>query len=556
MVDLLRNGKFLFQNKPIIDAGFLIFLSMSSFSRSYLKYSGIIAVAFGIPSVAMKAFYTLQRRNFDANCMMVTAAFGSLCLEQYDEAASVSFLFAISEFLEDRATQRATKALDDIINMRPDHANLVIDEATDEIEIVNVNELDIGSIVIVRTGDQVPSDGIVIAGKSQIDESSLTGESVLVSKKEGDIVSGGTINAGASPLKIRTTSLVEDSAVSRLVRLVEESAANTSPTEQIVDSFARSYTPTVIVIAFFMCTIPWLISPEAGRRWTLNGLIIVVIACPCALTISTPVTYAAGLAATAQKGIIVKGGAKLEALGSVKTVVFDKTGTLTEGKFHLTHLDAVGGMKDRREVLSLLSTMEAPSSHPLAATLVNAAKAEGIEQSANAQVTDHTILHGEGVQAMVNGEQVYVGNVRLFERLGMYDALNVVDRRRAESWNEEGGTVGFLGLDGVGIVGMFCVSDVVRSEAASVVGSLMKDEVKVLMLTGDGEGAARSVAKRVGLNSYQIRSNCLPEDKVHFLKIVMASKTSFGLDGNVLFVGDGVNGMFECNNVCFISDLL
>ena len=563
MADLLRNGKFFFLNRPakLIGAGFLIFLFMSSFSRSYLKYSGIIAVAFGIPSVAMKAFFTLQRRNFDANCMMVTAALGSLLMQEYDEAASVSFLFAISEFLEDRATHRATEALDSIIKMRPDHAN-VINPENNQTFVIPAESLQIGDLVRVRTGDKIPSDGIVVEGSSHVDESSLTGESIFIPKKTGDKVSGGTINVGLTQMIIQTTSLVEDSAVSRLVRLVEESAANTSPTEQIVDSFARSYTPTVIVIAFFMCTIPWLISPEAGRRWTLNGLIIVVIACPCALTISTPVTYAAGLAATAQKGIIVKGGAKLEALGSVKTVVFDKTGTLTEGKFHLTHLDAVGGMKDRREVLSLLSTMEAPSSHPLAATLVNAAKAEGIEQSANAQVTDHTILHGEGVQAMVNGEQVYVGNVRLFERLGMYDALNVVDRRRAESWNEEGGTVGFLGLDGVGIVGMFCVSDVVRSEAASVVGSLMKDEVKVLMLTGDGEGAAISVAKRVGLDSSQVRSNCLPEDKVHFLKIEMGTKTgnttnsSFASKGNVLFVGDGVNGMFKSNNVCFISDLV
>ena len=522
---------------------------------SYLKYAGLISVIFGIPSVAKKAFRTLKRKHFDANCMMVTAAIGSLLLQQYDEAASVSFLFAISEFLEDQATRRATKALNSIIDMRPDHANLLIDPNKDDIEIVPVSDLEIGSLVSVRTGDQIPSDGVVTEGTSQIDESSLTGESVLITKSPGDAVSGGTINAGNSPLKVRTTSLVEDSAVSRLVRLVEESASNSSPTEQLVDSFAKSYTPIVIIIAILMCTIPWLISSEAGRQWTLNGLIIVVIACPCALTISTPVTYAAGLAATAQKGIIIKGGAKLEALGSVKTVVFDKTGTLTQGKFQLIHLDIVGNSKSRREVLSLLSTMEAPSSHPLAATLVNAAKAEGIERLANTQVLNHTILQGEGVTAIVDGEEVYVGNIRLFNRLDMYEGLGADDKAKSDQWNEEGGTVGFLGVKGVGIVGMFCVADGIRSEARSVVTSLVNDEVKVMMLTGDGDGAANAVARAVGLPLECVQSRLTPDAKLHCVASELGlSKRTGGLWSKkelLLFVGDGVNGKFELEASCF-----
>jgi len=476
--------------------------------------------------------------------MMVTAAIGSLLLQEYDEAASVSFLFAISEFLEEQATKRATKALDSIIKMRPDHANLI--GPNGEIQIVPAESLPIGCMVSVRTGDQIPSDGVVVEGISRIDESSLTGESQPVNKKPGDSVSGGTINAGLTQLIVKTTSLVEDSAVSRLVRLVEESASNSSPTEQLVDSFAQSYTPIVIIIAALMCTIPWLISSEAGHQWTLNGLILVVIACPCALTISTPVTYAAGLAATAQKGIIVKGGAKLEALGSVKTVVFDKTGTLTEGKFQLTHLDTVGSSKSRQEVLSLLSTMEAPSSHPLAATLVNAAKAEGVERSANTRVLNHTILQGEGVTAFVDDEEVYVGNVRLFDRLGMYGDLGAGDQAKADQWNEEGGTVGFLGVKGVGIVGMFCVADGIRPEARSVVTTLVNDGVKVMMLTGDGDGAAKAVARAVGLASDHVYSKCLPEDKLRYvssmLNVSKQKASPFAKKELLLFVGDGVNG--------------
>jgi Cd2+/Zn2+-exporting ATPase len=272
----------------------------------------------------------------------------------------------------------------------------------------------------------------------------------------------------------------------------------------------------------------------------------VVIACPCALTISTPVTYAAGLAATAQKGIIVKGGATLEALGSVKTVVFDKTGTLTEGKFRLIHLDVVGNNKQRREVLSLLSTMEAPSSHPLAATLVNAARAEGVERAEMLQVLNHTILPGEGVTAIVDGEEVYVGNVRLFDRLGMYDSLGDDEKAKAEQWNSEGGTVGFLGVKGAGILGMFCVADGVRPEARAVVTSLINDEVKVMMLTGDGDGAAKAVARAVGLPLDCVQSRLTPDAKLHCiaseLGLSKRSGSFWSKKELLLFVGDGVNG--------------
>jgi len=512
--------------------------------RWYWKYFGIFSVLFGIPSVARKAYRTLRRGHFDANCMMVTAAFGAMFLQEFDEAASVSFLFSISEYLEDQATRKARIALDSIVNMRPEHANL-IDPITGVMEIVPVDELETGCLVCVRTGDQIPSDGVIVEGTSEIDESSLTGESLLVTKQTGDAVSGGTINAGSMRLIVRTTSAVEDSAVSRLIRLVEESASNRSPTEQVVDSFAKSYTPAVICVAILMCTIPWFFGYEEGRRWTLHGLIMVVIACPCALTISTPVTYAAGLAATAQNGIIVKGGARLEALGSVKTIVFDKTGTLTEGKFRLNDLDTVGNKRTRKEVLELVAVMEAPSSHPLAVTLVDAAKKEGIGISNDMSVVNHTILKGEGVKALVNGEQVYVGNSTLFKRLGFYDDMDEDEKLKASEWNENGGTVGFIGIGGTGIIGMFCVADGVRPEAREVITTLQNEGIDMMMLTGDGDGAARSVSKEVGLHPDCVRSQFLPEDKLHCVASMLGfSRRKGGICSKkelLLFVGDGVN---------------
>jgi len=312
-----------------------------------------------------------------------------------------------------------------------------------------------------------------------------------------------------------------------------------------VDAFARSYTPVVICAAILMCTIPWFFGVEIGRKWALNGLIVVVIACPCALTISTPVTYAAGLAATAQRGIIVKGGARLEALGSVKTIVFDKTGTLTEGKFRLLHLDTIGENKTRKEVLELLALMEGPSSHPLAATLVNAARSEGVEVSNDLKVINHSILKGEGVTAYIADDEVYVGNVHLFKRLGFYDQLNDAEKKKTVDWSEEGGTVGFIGIKSIGIIGMFCVADGVRKEAKEVVTSLINDQINVLMLTGDGDGAARAVAREVGIPYENVRSQFLPEDKLHYVASLLGfSKRKVNVLKKkelLLFCGDGVN---------------
>ena len=511
----------------------------------YLEYAGLLSVFFGLPPVLLKALRTLRRCEFDANCMMVVAAIGALALGELDEAASVAFLFSVSEFLEARATEKARRALSEIVQLRPDHANLIHPE-TKEIVIVPAEEVPVGSLISVRTGDKVPADGVVVEGTSSLDESSLTGESVPVSKTVDDTVSGGSINIGSTQLVVRTTSSVDDSTVSRLIRLVEEAQANRSPTEKMVDGFARAYTPVVVLLALIMATIPWINGSDAGREWTMNALIIIVIACPCALTISTPVTYAAGLAATAQRGIVVKGGASLEALGSVDTVVIDKTGTITEGKFSVTHLEQVGETRPRKEMLKLLALMEAPSSHPLSATLVRAAKNEGVSIPRDVSVEEHTILKGEGVTAKVNGRNIYVGNQRLFERIGMYESLEETYKGLAEEWSAEGGSVGFLGVEGEGIIGSFCMTDVVRPEARQAIQSLYRGGIKVMMLTGDGEGAASSVAKQVGIPEEHVHSQLLPEDKLHFVGSLKrpAPKNSFGLfrrKPRVLFIGDGVN---------------
>jgi Cd2+/Zn2+-exporting ATPase len=526
------------------NVGLLVAFYFFGFDREDLKYFGLFSVAFGLPPICVKAWRTLRRWQFDANCMMVIAAMGACALQEFDEAASVAFLFAVSEFLEARATQKARKALTAICQLRPDHAN-VIHPVTKEIVVVPADRVPLGSLICVKTGDKIAADGIVVEGSSAVDESSLTGEAKPSHKQVDDTVSGGTINIGSTQLVVRTTTTVDDSAVSRLIRLVEEAQSNRSPTEKMIDTFARSYTPAVVFLAALMCTLPWLWGREVGRYWTLNGLIIIVIACPCALTISTPVTYAAALAATAQRGIIVKGGANLEAMGSVDKVIFDKTGTLTQGKFTVVNLEVIGTNKTRKEMLQLLSLLQGRSSHPLSATLVNAAKKEGIAIPTNLSVTDHSILKGEGVNAKIDGIRVYSGNQRLFERLGMFDNLEMHYKELVENWTASGCTVGFLGVEEHGIIGAFSVKDVVRDEARDVIKGLRDAGIEVVMCTGDSHAAAHAVAKEVGISRDAVHSQLLPEDKLHFVgSLKRPQPNNFPLFRNrqyVAFCGDGVN---------------
>jgi Cd2+/Zn2+-exporting ATPase len=507
-------------------------------------YFGLASVAFGLPPICIKAWRTIRRLQFDANCMMVTAALGALFLQQYDEAASVAFLFSISEFLEARASRKAREALKAICNLRPDHAN-VIHPMTKEIVVVPAERVPLGSLISVKSGDKIATDGIIVEGSSAVDESTLTGESIPIRKEKGEYVKGGTINIGRTQLVIKSTRSVEDSAVSRLIRLVEEAQSNRSPTERLVDAFARSYTPSVMLVAILMCTIPWISGTDTGRYWMLNGLIIVVIACPCSLTISTPVTYAAGLAATAQRGIIVKGGAKLEAMGSVDKIIFDKTGTLTKGKFSVIHLEVVGASKSRHEMVELLALVQERSSHPVASSLVQAAKDEGINIPRHRILTNHSILKGEGVSAQVDGESIFIGNQRMFDRLKMSDALPLNYKDLAKTWGATGGMIGFVGTENDGIVGIFCVKDVLREETKTAINGFRESGIDTIMCTGDNKMVADAVAQEIGILQTCVHSQLLPEDKLRIVeslkRVQPKTFTLYQKKQYILFCGDGVN---------------
>ena len=378
--------------------------------------------------------------------------------------------------------------------------------------VLPVTAVAVGSLVRVRAGDKVPCDGIVVEGTSTIDESNLTGESKPVSKSAGMSVSGGTINTGLGQLVVKTTSTSDDSAVSRLIRLVEEAQINRSDTEKMVDRFAKIYTPFVVVAAICMATIPWALGREVGQIWLHNALVTIVIACPCALVISTPVVYVAGLTASAQRGVIVKGGQHLESLGRAKAIAFDKTGTLSQGVFQLLHFKEIGW--SRKEALALLALMEAPASHPLSDAIVKGAASEQVSIPTNLEAKNHTLLAGEGITAVVDNKCVYVGNKKLFQRVNLYDKLPRDFIATVEAWTNEGATTGFIGIQGEGIIGAYCVADKIRDEAKSVIKDLKKMGIEITMLTGDMHPAAMAIGGQIGLDEGHIKSELLPEDKM------------------------------------------
>lgn len=373
----------------------------------------------------------------------------------------------------------------------------------------------------------------------------MTGESRPIFKGPKATVSGGTVNTGLRQLVVRTTSTSDDSAVARLIRLVEEAQSNRSETEKAIDEFAKFYTPLVLFVALLMCTIPWAYGVETGKKWTHNGLVLIVVACPCALIISTPVSYVAGLAAAAQRGILIKGGAYLEALGQVRHICFDKTGTLTTGEFCLLHLDIVGESLTRHQVLEYLLLMEERAAHPVAQAIMTAARNENVSIPKEMILEKHTILAGEGVTGVINGKDVFVGNERLFERLGLLVEMPKHVAEKVVSWKRLGGTIGFIAIQESGIVGAYCAADAVRPEAAEVVQKFLKRGIALHMLTGDNDEAAKSVGAQLGWHSdsrSEIYAKLLPADKLKFVEELAASKSHSCFRKHiVLFCGDGVN---------------
>jgi len=478
----------------------------------------LAAIAVGGLPIFRAAVAGLRARHLDMNVLMSAAAIGAVGIGEWAEAASVLVLFAAGNALQVYAIDRTRGAVRALVRLAP---NEVLVRRGDAETVVPADEVGVGETVVVRPGERLAVDGVVVEGASAVDEAPVTGESVPVEKGEGEAVYSGSLN-GSGGLLVRATKRAGDSTLQRIARLVEEAQAKKAPAEQFVDRFSRIYTPIVVAAAVALAVVPPLLGGGFGE-WFYRALALLIIACPCALVISTPVTVVAGIGAASRRGILIKGGAALEAAGRLKALAFDKTGTLTEGRPVVSSAAALGG-RGEAEVLRLAAALERRSEHPLAHAILTAAGGAELPP-----VSGFRSVAGRGAEGEVDGERYLIGSPRLFSERGIalggaHEALEAVERA--------GETPVVLGDDD-GPLAVFGLSDSLRPDAKATVEALRASGVgELVMLTGDAEAPARRVAEQLGIGH---RSRLLPEQKIEAVRELVAQHGDAGM------VGDGLN---------------
>ena len=443
------------------------------------------------------------------------------------EAAATLFLFAVAELLEAFSMDRARNAIKALMDLSPAEANVL----RNGVEVrVSVGDIAVGESVVVRPGEKIAVDGEVVLGRSSVNQAPITGESMPVDKEPGAEVFAGSLN-GEGALEVRSTKPASDTTLARIIHAVEEAQASRAPSQRFVDRFARVYTPAVVGAALLLAVVPPLLSFGEWGTWVYRALAMLVVACPCALVISTPVSIVSGLTAAARGGVLIKGGAYLEAAGSVTTVCFDKTGTLTEGRPAVTDVVPLDGYGEQ-EVLRLAAGVERYSEHPLARAILEEA---GQRNGSPPPSRDFEAVIGRGARARVEQNLVYVGNERLAQDIGL-EMRDVEDRLGA--LEVEGKTVVVVAIQRDGhaatVAGAIAIADQVRPGARDALRALREAGIThTVMLTGDNEGTARAVATQLGVDEYH--ASLLPDDKVRIVR-TMESRGA-----RVAFVGDGVN---------------
>jgi len=485
---------------------------------------GVLAVAIvtGAMLTVRKAVAALRMRLLDINVLMLVAAAGAVALGQWAEAGAVVFLFALAQTLEARTLERARHAVRALLDLAPTEA-LVRDAGGDR--RVGVDGVLPGMILLVRPGEKIPLDGVVVAGESAVNQAPVTGESLPVDKTSGDGVFAGTIN-GRGALDIRVTHVRRDSTLARIIHLVERAQAQRAPAQTVVERFARIYTPAVLVLAALLAVVPPLVFGGLWHTWIYRALVLLVVSCPCALVISTPVSVVAALAGAARKGVLIKGGAHLERAGRIRCVAFDKTGTLTRGTPEVVDVTALGALSPEG-VVALAASVEHRSHHPIARAILEFAAASRI---AVAPGDDVRSLDGRGAQGHVGGAQVVLGNHRLFEerRLCTPEIHARLDQVSAR------GRTPVLVARGGDAVGIIEIADRPREGGRDALDMLRRQGVvHIAMLTGDSSSTARQIAAELGVD--EVRAELLPDDKV------AAVLELRGRYGPVAMVGDGIN---------------
>ena len=465
----------------------------------------------------------LKGQVFNENFLMSIATLGAMAIGEYAEGAAVMLFYQAGEFMQDIALERSRKSISDLVDIRPDYANIV---SNDSVIRVSPDKVKIGDIIVVKPGERIPLDGVVAEGSSSLDMSSLTGESIPRTVNEDNEVYSGSVNMEGL-LKIRVTKLFHESTAAKILDLVQNSAAKKAPTEKFITRFAKWYTPAVVITAMFMALLPPLITSAAGAGsfgalfsdWFYRALIFLVVSCPCALVISIPLGFFGGIGLASKNGILVKGGNYLEALTSIETVVFDKTGTLTRGEFEVARVMPANGF-DRDELLRIAACVESYSNHPIARAIASACPGIGNDIS----IEEHREIPGYGIIAKFNGKEVVIGG------------KNLMDRERIQIIvPETAGSVVYVAIDRE-FKGSITVSDIERKNSAETIDRLKKKGIKTAMLTGDLKANADAMADKMGID--EVYSELLPQHKVEILESFAARKQK---NRKIAYVGDGMN---------------
>ncbi|XP_048133669.1 putative inactive cadmium/zinc-transporting ATPase HMA3 isoform X2 [Rhodamnia argentea] len=503
-----------------IASGLLLLLSFLKFVYHPFQWLALGAVAAGIIPVILKGFAALRNFRIDINILVLVAVIGTVAMRDYLEAGTIVFLFTSAEWLESRASHKASAEMSALMSIAPQTA--VIAETG---EVVNVNDIKLNTIVAVKAGEVIPIDGVVVDGKSEVDERTLTGESFPVSKHEDSSVWAGTINLNGY-ISIKTTSLAEDCAVAKMAKLVEEAQNKKSRTQRFIDRCAQFYTPAVLAISIGFAVIPVVLHVHNRDHWFHLALVVLVSACPCALVLSTPVATFCALTKAAKSGLLIKGGDYLETLAKIRNLAFDKTGTITRGEFMVEDFRSLTEATSIETLLYWVSSIESKSSHPMAAALVQYGRSFSIEPKPE-DVEDFQNFPGEGICGKIDGNDVFIGNRKIALRAGCETAPSI------EGVTGEGKTMGYV-FCGANPVGIVTLSDACRTGAREAIEALKSLKIKTAMLTGDSQAAAMHAQNQLGQALDVVHAELLPEDKAKIIKRLKE-------DAPTAMVGDGIN---------------
>lgn len=474
----------------------------------------------GFPT-ARKAFFGLKKLEFDMNVLMTIAVIGAVLIGEWSEAAAVCFLFSVSNTLEAYTMEKARRSIRDLMDLTPKEALV---RRNGKETILTVEEIVVGDILIIKPGEKIAMDGTVINGRSTVNQAAITGESIPVEKNGGDEVFAGTLNYEGS-LEVLVTKLAHDTTIAKIIHLVEEAQAQKAPSQKFIDRFAAIYTPIVLFLAAAIVTIPPVLFGSAWTPWIYRGLTLLVVSCPCALVVSTPVALVSAIGSAARRGVLIKGGAYLEAAASLSAIAFDKTGTLTTGNPSVTDVIPLG-TQNEESILALAASIERLSEHPLAKAITAAALQKHLHVS---EVAEFASFTGRGATAVINGQKYIIGSLKFMSESGL--AITPVEAITSRLHSE--GKTAVILAGGSELLGLIALADKLRPDSRQAVEKLNNLGMTTVMLTGDNCATAVAIAHEAGINEF--KAELLPENKVAAVKDLLE------LQGKVAMVGDGIN---------------